>query len=599
LRGRAGRDSPSSDSLHTALAESLLTPFIDALPSARGEPLTAFSLGSAAAYSRLMIDSRSLADDYLGFRQSTEALRLLRGGQTANLDRWDDLAPAAVTARQNTLQGFADAAEELIVSAEADDRILLETVAFTARSAARLLDWRVEHTLVNPAMGLHATLLTFIGRFSLVTAEQGVEYHTKLERLPGLLRQVGSQLVASAEVGNVALTRHLLASADSIDAYIAGPAGEADPLAVQAPPRELNEAEAAGWRATSVDIVATTVRPAMAAYADTLRALADRGRPDDQAGWCHLDGGRQMYRDHVWAHTSVDLSPEEIHQIGLDVIESLEAEYLQVAGPVLSLDEISAIYTHLRDDASMRYGHADDLVRDATTALARAAEVAPSWFNSIPMSECIAAATPNGALAYYAPPEPTTGNPGRFYFNTANLAAWSTYQIEAITFHEAIPGHHLQIAGFFESTTLHPAQIRFGINAYLEGWGLYTERLADEMGLYSSELARVGMLAADSMRACRLVVDTGIHALGWSRQQAIDYFVDHSPLSLALIEGEVDRYIGVPGQALSYMIGRLEIDAIRTEAAQRDDFDIKAFHDKILRNGMITLPTLRRVVLDD
>jgi len=164
-----------------------------------------------------MIDSRSLADDYLGFRQSTEALRLLRGGQTANLDRWDDLAPAAVTARQNTLQGFADAAEELIVSAEADDRILLETVAFTARSAARLLDWRVEHTLVNPAMGLHATLLTFIGRFSLVTAEQGVEYHTKLERLPGLLRQVGSQLVASAEVGNVALTRHLLASADSID----------------------------------------------------------------------------------------------------------------------------------------------------------------------------------------------------------------------------------------------------------------------------------------------------------------------------------------------------------------------------------------------
>ncbi len=545
-----------------------------------------------------MTDPRQLADDYFDFRQSTEGLRLLRLGQTTHLDRWEDLAPTAFAERQTTLEGFADAAEALLTSAGADDRNLLETVAFTARSAARLLDWRIEHTLVNPAMGLHATLLTFIGRFSLVTAEHGVEYHTKLERLPELLRQLGAQLTASAELGNVALTRHLLASADSIDAYIAGPAGDADPLAAQTPPRELNDAEAARWRAAMVDIIARTVRPAMAAYANTLRTLAGRGRSDDQAGWCHLAGGQQMYRDHVWAHTSVDLSPEEIHQIGLDVIGALEAEYLEVAGPLLGLDEIQAIYAHLRDDASMRYQHADDLVRDATTALARAAEVAPDWFNSIPTSDCIGAATPHGALAYYAPPEPATGNPGRFFFNTANLAAWSTYQIEAVTFHEAIPGHHLQIAGFIESTTLHPAQIRFGINAYLEGWGLYTERLADEMGLYSSELARVGMLAADSMRACRLVADTGMHALGWSRQKAIDYFADHSPLSLALIEGEVDRYIGMPGQALSYMIGRLEIDAVRAEAEQRDDFDITAFHDEILRHGMITLPTLRRVVLE-
>lgn len=430
-----------------------------------------------------MTDPRQLADDYLDLRQSTEALRLLRFGQTTNLDRWEDLASTAIAERQTKLEGFADAAEALVTSAEADDRIMLETVAFTARSEARLLNWRLEHTLVNPAMGLHATLLTFIGRFSLVTAEHGVDYHTKLERLPEMLRQLGAQLVASAELGNIALTRHLLASADSIDAYLAGPAGEADPLATQTPPRELNETEAARWRAALVDIIAVTVRPAMAAYADTLRTLADRGRSDDQPGWCHLDGGRQMYRDHVWAHTSVDLSPEEIHQIGLDVIESLEAEYLEVAGPLLGLDEIPAIYAHLRDDASMRYLHADELVRDATTALARAAEVAPQWFNSMPASDCIGVATPNGALAYYAPPEPETGNPGRFFFNTTNLAAWSTYQIEAITFHEAIPGHHLQIAGFIESTTLHPAQIKFGINAYLEGWGLYTERLADEMGL--------------------------------------------------------------------------------------------------------------------
>ena len=133
---------------------------------------------------------------------------------------------------------------------------------------------------------------------------------------------------------------------------------------------------------------------------------------------------------------------------------------------------------------------------------------------------------------------------------------------------------------------------------YSEGWGLYTERLADEMGLYSSDLAKIGMLAADSMRACRLVTDTGMHALGWSRDQAIDYVLAHSPLSRGIAEGEIDRYIGMPGQALSYMIGRLEIDRIRAEAEQSDSFDIKSFHDSILGHGLVPLGTLRRLVLN-
>jgi uncharacterized protein (DUF885 family) len=299
----------------------------------------------------------------------------------------------------------------------------------------------------------------------------------------------------------------------------------------------------------------------------------------------------------VWANTTVDLSPEEIHQIGLDQIDRLEEEYRQIAGPLLGTTDNDEIYARLRDDPSMHYQSGDDIVRDATAALERAAAAAPQWFTSIPESDCIANEVPAGPLAFYSPPDPPTGKPGRFFFNTSDPSAWSTYQLEAVTFHESIPGHHLQIAGFRESTTLHPVQVHFGITAYLEGWGLYTERLSDEMGLYSSDLARVGMLSADSMRACRLVVDTGMHALGWGRREAIDYVHAHSPLSRVLVEGEIDRYIGMPGQALSYMIGRLEIDRIRREAEQADDFDLPTFHDQILGHGMVPLPTLSTIVL--
>ena len=345
------------------------------------------------------------------------------------------------------------------------------------------------------------------------------------------------------------------------------------------------------------ELVATAVRPALAAYGAVLAEVAPSGRSDEEAGLLHVEGGAELYQRLVWSHTTTDLTPQEIHQIGLDQIATLAEEYVAIAGPIVGSDDVSEILRRLRDDEDMKYRSGADIVRDATVALERAAEAAPAWFNALPESECTANEIPRGPLAYYSTPDPASGKPGRFFFNTSNPSAWSTYQLEAVTFHESIPGHHLQLAIHAETESLHPAQRRLGITAYLEGWGLYTERLADEMGLYSSELARVGMLAADSMRACRLVVDTGMHALGWSRQEAIDYMVANSPLSVELIEGEIDRYIGMPGQALSYMIGRLEIDAIRAEAEESEDFDIKTFHDQVLGHGMVTLPTLRSIVL--
>ncbi len=169
-----------------------------------------------------------------------------------------------------------------------------------------------------------------------------------------------------------------------------------------------------------------------------------------------------------------------------------------------------------------------------------------------------------------------------------------------MSFHEGIPGHHLQIAIAQELEDVPKFRTHAWVPAFSEGWALYSERLADEMGLFWSQLDRIGLLSADSMRAGRLVVDTGMHALGWTRQKAIDYLAANSPMSITTIEGEVDRYIGWPGQALSYMIGRLEIQKLRTEAenAMGDDFDIKGFHDTVIGSGMLPLETLGSVVRD-
>jgi uncharacterized protein (DUF885 family) len=186
-----------------------------------------------------------------------------------------------------------------------------------------------------------------------------------------------------------------------------------------------------------------------------------------------------------------------------------------------------------------------------------------------------------------------------YYVNTHDPASNSTFETASIAFHEAIPGHHLQIAISTELEGL-PAFQRFstGHTAYVEGWGLYSERLAEEMGLYERDLDRLGMLAADSLRSCRLVVDTGLHALGWSRQQAIDFMAAHAPASLESITVEVDRYIDIPGQALAYRVGQREIFRLRATAQERlgDAFDIQGFHDTVLGSGAVTLPVLAMLV---
>jgi uncharacterized protein (DUF885 family) len=263
----------------------------------------------------------------------------------------------------------------------------------------------------------------------------------------------------------------------------------------------------------------------------------------------------------------------------------------------------AASAARLRHARALRHPPPADIAADAKGALARAEQAVPAWFGTThraacevhPMSEVEA---PTGVLGYYQPSSSALGRPGRHWINTYAPETRTRYEYETLAFHESVPGHHLQFSLADELAAL-PAFRRNGyVTAFSEGWALYTERLCDEMGLYSSDLARFGMLSFDSWRACRLVVDTGIHAFGWTRRQGIEFMLANSALTLENISNEVDRYIAWPGQALAYMTGRLEIDRLRRLAQEQlgSRFDIRAFHDVVLGGGSLPLTVLDEIV---
>lgn len=542
--------------------------------------------------------ARLLADEFVTFRLSTEHDWALWAGDVTHLEEWPDVSEEGTKARLAGLEDFARRAEQ-IEAGSSDDQTLLETIAFTVQSQALQLVWQPELEWVNHANGIFPLILTFLPRFPLVTTEHGERYLEKVRRLPGFLNAWASRLEAAPAQGLVPIA-HLASSLIALlDRHLAAPLS-AGPLSHQAPPTSLDAAESEAWNgrlAELLDSATPSVQDLRAVLA--ARTLA-HARPDDLAGLVHLGGGREHYERLVWAHTSLDFTAEQVHEIGRQQVDRLELEYRQIAGPLLGASDIDDIYRRLREDESLHYRDAATLVVDATAALEKATAAARGWFGVLPQASCVANSIEQGALAFYSRPARDGSKPGRFFFNTSDPTMWGTFQLEAVTYHEGVPGHHLQLAIAQENPNLHHLLADYYIAAYNEGWGLYTERLADEMGLYSSDLDRVGMLSADSMRACRLVVDTGLHALGWTRNQAIDYMLDHSPMTHTQVVGEIDRYISNPGQALGYMMGRIEIDQIRSQAETTlgQNFDVKAFHDAVLSTGSVPISTLRRVVDD-
>jgi uncharacterized protein (DUF885 family) len=526
--------------------------------------------------------------------QPTEAHVL---GQYAWADRFEVCTRAEEDRQIAQLRGFV-AAARAIPESDLDDRqeITRDVLVNDATTRADMLEARLATHAADPIFGPQTQLRVIIGMLGIPTPEVADAMVEKYRAIGQYYRDLAERQREGRAAGRVSAEFAVAGTIAQIDEALALPADQ-DPLLGTTPLPDGVDADA--WRARMVEAIEDAVRPGLAAYRDVLRdEILAVARPDDRAGLSWLDGGADAYARTLRYYTTTTKTAEEIHEIGLQQVAQLADEYRQLGPEVVGTDDLDQIFDAMRTDPKLHFETGDQLVEASRVAMQRAWDAMPGWFEVLPQAPCAVQATTAGAKAFYYPPAADGSRGGTFFVNVADPGAWGTFELEAMAFHEGIPGHHLQLAISAELEDLPEFRKHVHNAAYAEGWGLYTERLADEMGLYSGAVDRMGMFSADSMRACRLVVDTGLHALGWSRQQAVDYMLANSPLTEGVCRPEVDRYLLYPGQATSYMIGRLEILRMRAEAQQRqgDAFDIRRFHTAVLDNGSLPLGVLDEVV---
>jgi uncharacterized protein (DUF885 family) len=346
------------------------------------------------------------------------------------------------------------------------------------------------------------------------------------------------------------------------------------------------------------------VKPAL----ELLRSfLADEYEPKAQAepGIGGVPDGQDLYRLAIRMQTTVATTAEEVHAFGLEDLSRIEAEMDEIAHRLGHADR-HALKAALQTDPTNHTDSRTEIVEQAKQQTERAYAEAPKYFGRLPSANCVVVPVEEyrereTPPAFYMQPSLDGSRQGQYYINTYQPEERQLHKIPAITFHEATPGHHFQIAIEMELTGLprfRTLGARMAGVAYVEGWGLYCERLAHEMGLYLDDRERLGMLDAQAFRASRLVVDSGLHAMGWSREQAITFMNERGTLPMVDAEIEVDRYTVWPGQALSYKIGQREIERARREVSEKmgDRFDLRAFHDEVLGHGSLPLATLRREI---
>ncbi len=322
-------------------------------------------------------------------------------------------------------------------------------------------------------------------------------------------------------------------------------------------------------------------------------------------GLSDLPNGKSYYDHKLKTMTTTNLTSEEIHQIGISEVSRIYQEMMALAKSVGFNGSYNDFLENLKNNPDLYFTSAKDLMMTYRDIAKRADKELPAFFKVLPrlpygVEEIPAHQAPSYPTAYYMPPDMTMTRAGIFYANTHQLDIRPKYEMEALTLHEAVPGHHLQIALSLELDNL-PKFRRMAIadyTGYIEGWGLYSEKLGAEMGFYTDPYAKFGQLSFEIWRACRLVVDTGLHAFNWDRGKAIAYMQENTGKSEGACAVEVDRYMSIPGQATAYKIGELKILELRKRFEERkdEDFDIREFHDVILRNGALPLSVLENYV---
>ena len=429
-----------------------------------------------------------------------------------------------------------------------------------------------------------------------------------LKRLE-LYKRLYTQIAEVQKIGlnnnRVATERNLLRTIDQLENYL-GSSLEEDPLLLINFSPEISESFITDWKEKAKKIIDVNIRPTVLAYLDQLKTEhIPKGRTDEHSGIMWIEGGEETYLRALRKYTGhKDITVQEVHNVGLSEIDRLKKEFFEIGESVFpGVSTPEEVLQKMQTEPSMRYESKEQMLQLAVDTIERAYKPLEEWFTVFPKSPCKVLPVPaeseqHAPPAYYYPPLPDGSRDGTYFLNTFKAETKSIFEAESVAFHEAIPGHHLDRTIAVELQDVPDFQKYVASTAFVEGWGLYSEQLANEMGLYSNDVQQLGRLGNDAWRACRLVLDTGMHGMGWSRDKAIEFFKANSPIEEINSEIETDRYIAWPGQACSYKMGQLKIEELRRKAEKElgDKFDIRYFHDEVLCDGGITLPILENKI---
>ncbi len=541
--------------------------------------------------------ARTLVDWYWEHLLKIEPILGTEVGDERFDDRLPDPSEAGLADRERLHRGALRTLEK-VDRARLDlvTRTTLDVLEAIARRELESIEYRLDRFRAVTHLFGPGNLLAEIGSLQRAdTPERLDRYLGRLETVPAYLDAVAHVAQDAAKVGQTAPVIVVDRSIGQVERLLALPFEESPAL--------LPVAEATpDAKARVVELLRDAVVPAYARYLEALRLYRPAAR--ETIGLAALPRGDAMYAAEVRAWTTLDRVPDAIHDLGREDLAGIQEERRGVAARLGHADAAAAIAAHQasgRNTARSR----SEMVHRAQEQVYRGFEAARAAFGRLPSANCEVRPVEefregDMPFAFYQPPTADGSRPGVYYVNASGLEQRQMHRLASVTYHEANPGHHFQIAIEMEIPD-RPALRRFGGllagSAFIEGWGLYAERLADEIGIYQDEYERLGMLDAQGWRAARLIVDTGIHALGWDRDRAVRQMIEAGVSSLDA-EIEVDRYIAMPGQALAYKTGQFEIERWRREAKEREgaSFSLPLFHDRLLALGSLPLPALQREI---
>ena len=458
----------------------------------------------------------------------------------------------------------------------------------------------LQYTPVSQRRGPQVWLPMLASRMSFERSRDHEAYLSRLQQVPRYIDQTLEMLRKGMDLGFLPPAVTLEGVIDQIASQVG-----ADPQQTMfyspfgSMPSIVDEQDRTRLQNLAQAVIGDQVQPAFRKFKDFMQTeYIPLAR--DTFACLYYPTGSDYYGHCIRRHTTTHKNAMEIHKIGQSEVARILKQMQQIISEVGFEGDFSAFIEHLRTDSSFYHDDPEELLRGYRDICKRADAMLPQLFGRLPRApygvrKIPDFEAPRSTTAYYRPAPPDGSQPGWFYANTHDLKSRPRYEMEALALHEAVPGHHLQLALQNELENLPRWRTTTHFTAYIEGWGLYSESLGEAMGFYQDPYSRFGQLSYEMWRALRLVVDTGIHHLGWSRQQAIDVMLENSALSIKNIESEVDRYISWPGQALAYKIGELVIQELVQDARSKlgERFDIRSFHDHLLQEGSMPLDLLR------